>query len=88
MLPREETDAVSSDSFIGRVAEVIRGEARVGAPAEAKLTDARGQTQYILVEPDAAGASFHQGTEVLIVEQRGAVFRAAENRTAALSRNS
>lgn len=88
ILPREETDAVSSDSFVGRVAEVIRGEARAGAPAEAKLTDARGQTHYILVEPDAAGAAFRQGSEVLIVEKRGAVFRAAANETPALSRNS
>lgn len=88
ILPREETDAVSSDSFIGRIAEIIRGEARAGAPAEAKLTDAHGRTHYILVEPDSAGAAFRQGSEVLIVEKRGAVFRAAANETPALSRNS
>ncbi len=86
ILPREETDAVSSDSFVGRVAEIIRGEARAGAPAEAKLTDAHGQTHYILVEPDSAIAAFRQGTEVLIVEKRGAVFRAAANESPALSR--
>lgn len=88
IMPREETDAVSAESFIGRVAEIIRGEARQGAPAEAKLTDARGQTHYILVEPDAAGAVFHQGAEVLIVERSGALYRAARNETPSLSRSS
>jgi hypothetical protein len=88
ILPREETDAVSAESFVGRIAEIIRGEARAGAPAEAKLADARGQTHYILVEPDAAGAVFHQGAEVLIIERRGAIYRAARNETPSLSRSS
>jgi hypothetical protein len=88
VLPREETDAVSAESFVGRVAEVIRGEARPGAPAEAKLADARGQTHYILVEPDAEGDVFPEGTEALIIERRGAIYRAARNETPSLSRSS
>lgn len=87
ILPREETEAVSAESFVGRIAEIIRGEARQGAPAEAKLADSRGQTQYILVEPDTNGAVFQQGAEVLIVERRGAVYRAARNETPSLSRS-
>ncbi|MEK7266813.1 MAG: YqiJ family protein [Pseudomonadota bacterium] len=85
IMPREETDAVSADSFIGRVATVIRGAARRGAPAEAKLTDSRGLTHYILIEPDEDGAAFHEGAEILVVEKSGAAYRGALNNSPALS---
>ena len=76
VFPREETDAVSGKEFIGRIATVFRGEARSGAPAEAKLVDSRGKTQYILVEPDDPEAIFISGSDVLLVRQDGPVFRA------------
>lgn len=79
IMPREETEAVSEGSFIGRVATVIRGEARRGLPAEAKLKDLRGKTHYLLVEPDADDDAFAQGAEVLVVEKIGAVFRVIRN---------
>ena len=85
ILPSDTTDAVSTDTFIGRTAVIVRGVAKRGAPAEAKLKDARGTTQYILVEPDADDASFEQGVEILLVEKNGAVFRAIENDHPALS---
>ena len=85
ILPREETDAVSTATFIGLVAVVIRGEARKGAPAEAKLRDLAGGTQYVLVEPDAEDAVFRQGAEVLITEKNGAVYRAIENSSPVLA---
>ncbi len=87
ILPREETDAVSSDTFVGRIAEIVRGEARMGAPAEAKLADGHGQTHYILVEPDEGGVAFAAGAEILITEQHGAVFRGVLNANSALSRH-
>lgn len=86
ILPREETDAVSDETFIGRVAVILRGEARLGAPAEAKLTDANAQTHYVLVEPDEAGAAFGPGAEIMLTEKRGAVFRGVVNDNAILSR--
>lgn len=85
IMPREETDAVSTQTFVGRVAEIIRGEAKAGAPAEAKLTDLRGQTHYLLVEPEVADARFAQGAEILLTEKKGAVFLGVLNDNPALS---
>lgn len=85
IMPKEETDAVSSDTFIGLVAVIIRGTAEIGKPAEAKLKDVTGMTQYILVEPDETDVSFVQGDEVLIIERGSAVFKAIANTHHALS---
>ena len=85
LVPKEETDAVSQDSFVGRTAIVIRGEAKPGFPAEAKLRDKAGTVQYVLVEPDETGTSFAQGAEVILVERKGPVFRAIMNTLPALS---
>lgn len=86
IVPKEETEAVSRDSFIGKVVVVIRGEARRGLPAEAKFRDQHGQTHYVLVEPDRDDDVLPAGTEVLLVSQVGGAFRAIENTNAALSR--
>lgn len=79
MIPKEQTDAVSRTGFIGRIAVVIRGEARAGAPAEAKLTDSHGLTHYLLVEPDEADAVFTAGDAVLLVREAGGRYRAISN---------
>ena len=84
-LPKEESDAVSTDTFIGKVAIILRGEASSGRPAEAKLKDQHGSSHYLLVEPDDADARFAAGAEVLIVAKAGAVFRAIVNPSAALT---
>lgn len=85
LFPREESDAASATSFVGRVAVVIRGEARRGQPAEAKLHDGKGRTHYLLVEPDEAGVVFAQGTEVLLTDRAGARFVGVLNDRPALS---
>lgn len=79
VMPKDETSAVSTRTFIGRVAVVITGTAGRGAPAQAKLHDQHGQVHYLLVEPDADGDTFETGTAVLLVSQHGAVFRAIPN---------
>lgn len=79
IMPKQETDAVSDSSFVGRIAVITLGTARPQAPAEAKLRDQHGHTHYIMVEPDRADASFEQGTQVLLVAQRGSVFTAILN---------
>jgi hypothetical protein len=85
VMKQEESDAVSRDTFVGKVAVVVRGEARKGFPAEAKLRDLTGATHYVLVEPDEENAVLPAGAEVLLVEQAGAVFRAIMNPSRALS---
>jgi Protein of unknown function (DUF1449). len=79
VMPREETSAVSTDTFIGRLATIIRGVASEGVPAEAKLKDSEGLTHYLLVAPLETGMEFEPGTQVLIVQQSGATFLAIPN---------
>jgi hypothetical protein len=69
VIPLDETDAVTEDSFIGSVATITLGTARRGEPAEAKLRDVHGHTHYVMVEPDDSQASFAAPKEVLIVRR-------------------
>jgi hypothetical protein len=85
LLPKEETTAVSRDSFVGRVALIVLGSARKGAPAQAKLRDAYNQIHYVMVEPDVDGDAFSAGERVLIVGASGHVFRAIRSDNAAMT---
>ncbi len=85
LLPSIETSAVSSGTFIGRVATITAGEAREDAPAQAKLHDQHGQAHYVMVEPDLPGEVLEAGAEVLLVKQAGARFRGIRNTHAALT---
>jgi len=76
VMPREESDAVSTKAFVGRVATVFRGVAGPGSPAEAKLTDIHGKTHYLLIEPDEGESVMPEGSEVVIIRQEGPVYRA------------
>ncbi len=85
VMPKDETTAVSQDSFIGRVAVVTLGTARKDAPAEAKLTDQHRLTHYVMVEPDSDGEEFAQGEEVVLVSRDDGKFHAIRNSSALLS---
>lgn len=85
IMPKDETEAVSSQSFIGRVAVITLGEAKLGSPAQAKLKDRYGHTHYIMVEPDDAAECFKSGEELLLVAQNSGVFQAIRNTSEALS---
>jgi hypothetical protein len=76
IMPREETEAVSTKAFVGRVATVFRGVAGPGAPAEAKLTDIHGKTHYLLIEPEDGETVMPEGSEVVIIRQQGSIYRA------------
>ncbi len=76
IMPKEETEAVSTKAFVGRVATVFRGIAQPGRPAEAKLTDIHGKTHYVLIEPDEGEVDMPEGSEVVIIRQEGPVYRA------------
>jgi hypothetical protein len=87
VMPKDETEAVSEKSFVGMVAVVTTGKAKMGNPAQGKLTDRYGQAHYVMIEPDEAGEEFLQGAEVLLVSQHGATFKAIRNTSAALHRD-
>lgn len=70
------SDVASRDDFIGSFATVIRGTARQGAPAEAKTTDNRGNTHYVLIEPSDPAEHFDADTRVFIVSRQDNVYRA------------
>jgi hypothetical protein len=83
IFPRDETEAVSSKSFIGRVATITLGTARPHSPAEAKLRDAYGQIHYVMVVPDQE-EELPAGTEVLLLRSHGSHFRVLRNTHKAL----
>ena len=85
IMPRDETSAVSRDTFIGRMATITLGTARKGSAAEARLTDRHGQTHYVMVEPDLGPSdpdqAFAQGETVLLTRQNGSRFMAIATNT-------
>jgi hypothetical protein len=86
VMPRDETQSVSAQSFIGQVATIVLGTARPGSAAQARLRDKHGQTHYVMVEPDEADEQFDAGEAVLIVSQQGHTYRVIRADNAALAR--
>ena len=84
VMPKDETEAVSAESFIGRTAVITLGSACKGKPAQAKLRDQHGLWHYILVEPDLEHEQFAQHQSVLVVRKSGAVYSAIANTHEAL----
>jgi hypothetical protein len=84
IMPKDETEAVTEKSFIGLVAVITTGTSKPGSPAQGRLSDRYGQSHYVMIEPDTATEAFPQGTEVLLVSQQGATFRAIRNTSEAL----
>ncbi|KAF0811149.1 hypothetical protein A167_00181 [Alcanivorax sp. S71-1-4] len=71
ILPRDETNAVSPDTFIGRTAVLVGGNASRALPAQARLTDEFGTTHYVLVVPDDTDGVLPSGSLVLLVARLG-----------------
>ncbi len=84
ILPKDETSAVSDQTFIGRVAVITLGTSRQGSPAEGRLEDQYGQAHYLMIEPDLADEEFSQGEQVLLVKKTGSIFQAIRNSSRAL----
>lgn len=82
---KDETESISSNSFVGRVAMITLGEARQGSPAEARFKDRFGTTHYVMVEP-MEDVVFVKGDKVLLVESAGAVFKVIETNNPNLTR--
>ncbi|WP_299472117.1 YqiJ family protein [uncultured Roseibium sp.] len=85
VMPKDESDAVSRQTFVGKPAVIVQGNAKAGLPAQARLKDASGQSHYLLVEPDVDGEELEQGTDIIIVRQKGPHFTAIRNTNATLT---
>jgi hypothetical protein len=79
ILPSDESEAVSVESFTGQSATVSEGTARRGHPAQARVRDRFGKTHYVLVEPDEDGAVFPAGTPVLLLMRHDHIFHARDD---------
>jgi len=66
IVPKEETSAISQQSFAGRLAQITIGTARKGTPAEAVFKDEFEQKHYVMVEP-IDEEEFPQGSNVVLV---------------------
>jgi len=84
LIPKDESSAVSSGSFIGRIGRITVGTAKRDHPAEAKLSDQHGQTHYVMVEPDDDNEQISTGTDVLLVARKGNIFQVIKNTNAAM----
>ncbi len=72
--PKDETAAVSNETFIGRVAKITIGTATHDRAAEAKLKGPLGRPHYVMVFADNENESFPQGSSVLLVGRRDTKF--------------
>lgn len=70
ILPKDETYAVSTDSFLERTAVLTTIDATSTDPAEARLVDTHGQTHYVLVQPLHEEDVLKVGTTVKLVSKR------------------
>lgn len=74
VIPRDESYAVSEESFVGKLAVIVIGTVTFERSSEAKLTDDHGRTHYVQVVADEPSESFSQGAEVVLVGKRGSLF--------------
>jgi hypothetical protein len=74
LLPKETSEVVSTDSFIGKKALLLDPKAKKNLPARAKVQDVYGETHYIRVEPLSAEEVFYEGEIVLIIEKSNLIF--------------
>ncbi len=70
LLPKNESSAISNNSFNGLIATITIGTAKQDSPAEASLTDGFNQKHYVLVTPDDDNEEFSQGQQVVLVEKK------------------
>jgi len=76
---KDETTAVSSDSFVGSLATITTNVAKKGRRVEARLIDKHGQIHYVFIEPEDEGAEFKVGEEVLLIRKENDTFKCVEN---------
>ena len=75
ILPRDETEAVSTQSLLGSEGEIVVGVAKRGRPAQARVKDKWGTAHYVSVEPESDADEFPAGARVLLLKRHDHVFR-------------
>ena len=75
IIPRDETEAVTTQSLLGSEGEIVVGTARRGRPAQARVRDKWGNAHYVQVEPDSDVDEFAAGARVLLLKQNDNIFR-------------
>lgn len=78
IIPKNETSAVSSAGFSGKVATITVGKASIGNAAQAVLKDEFNQKHYVMVEPDNEQDIFPQGMDVVLIEKANTSWIAAK----------
>jgi len=71
ILPKDESNAISAEDFIGKSAVITLGTAKRGQPAEAKFNDRFGHTHYVMVEPDDEGLELTAGDRLILSQKSG-----------------
>ena len=84
IMPKDESSALSENSFIGTLATITLGTAKKGSPAEAKVTDKHGQTHYFMIQPESEDDEFVQGEQVLLSRPSSNGFYAIRNHNTSL----
>ena len=66
IMPKDESSALSEESFVGQMATITLGIASKNSPAEGKVIDKHGQTHYFMIQPELDQEKFNQGETVLL----------------------
>ena len=74
LLPKDTSEVVSTDSFIGKKALILDPKTKKDLPARAKIKDVYGEIHYIRVEPLSSDDLFYEGDTVLVLEKSGLIF--------------
>ena len=69
-IPKVETESVSERHLGRRKGVVSQGTAARGRPAEVRVTDRHGNTQYLRAEPFRDDEVIEPGTEVIVMRHR------------------
>jgi hypothetical protein len=79
-IPKDESQAISDASLVGRVGTIVIGVAKAGRPAQARIHDEYGTPHYVMVEPEGQNEVFETGASVLLVRHlNGRRFHAIHN---------
>jgi len=73
IMPKDESSAVCTTTFAGKIARITIGKATQSMPAEAMVTDEYGQNHYILVKPEK-DIELPQDTEVVLFTEENGVW--------------